>query len=611
MSPVAASRSRASARSAAASPSASRAEGAALTVTDVNPAKRDLALELGADWMRPGRGAPRPGRRLRPRRHRRPPHRRGHRRARRQGRVRSRRTTRSPTHSGAERLARRGILYAPDFVVNAGGVIYLDLEAKQLGSRDEIMERVAAIGDTVRRIFDEAESRGVTPLEAAEGWPPSASPPAARGEHALRLIRTGSRPRLSADCVRHSVGMAPRRRRWHDGWNPVRRMPQRRGRTIESKEKFRVHQPVPRCRDPRASASTTTSSRRSTDDDAARVALIDPATGAETTYGALRAQVDAFAGALAARGVGTETVLGLLCPNVPAFATVFHGILRAGAVVTTINSLYTAGEIEKQLRDAGATWLITVSPLLPQASTAAEAVGIPHERVIVLDGAHGHPNLRELLTEGSAAPEVSFDPATHVAVLPYSSGTTGIPKGVMLTHRNLVANVQQCRCEHRPARHRPGARGAAVLPHLRHDGAAEPGAAPAREPRHDAEVRSRRVPHEHPEVRLHLPLHRAAHRGRAGEASDRRPVRHLDRAHRVLGRRAARRRDRRGRGPAHRRAHDAGLRHERAEPGLARDARRPPRHPGELGRDDAAEPGLQAHRHRDRRGDHRGRRRTA
>ena len=182
-----------------------------------------------------------------------------------------------------------------------------------------------------------------------------------------------------------------------------------------------------------------------TDEDAARVALIDPATGAETTYGALRAQVNAFAGALAARGVGTETVLGLLCPNVPAFATVFHGVLRAGAVVTTVNSLYTAGEIEKQLRDAGATWLITVSPLLPQAATAAEAVGIPHERVIVLDGASGHPNLRELLTEGSVAPEVSFDPATHIAVLPYSSGTTGIPKGVMLTHRNLVANVQQSR----------------------------------------------------------------------------------------------------------------------------------------------------------------------
>lgn len=181
------------------------------------------------------------------------------------------------------------------------------------------------------------------------------------------------------------------------------------------------------------------------DGDLDRVALVEPASGAETTYRALRAQVDAFAGALAARGVGTDTVVAMLCPNVPAFATVFHGILRLGAAITTINSLYTAHEIENQLRDAEATWLVTVSPLLPQAAQAAAAVGIPDERIIVLDGAEGHPDLRSLLSEGRTPPEVSFDPATHVAVLPYSSGTTGVPKGVMLSHRNLVANVHQCR----------------------------------------------------------------------------------------------------------------------------------------------------------------------
>ena len=71
-------------------------------------------------------------------------------------------------HSGADRLAARGILYAPDFVVNAGGVIYLDLEAKKLGSRDEIMGRVAAIGDTVGASSTTRSRAGVTPLEAAE-----------------------------------------------------------------------------------------------------------------------------------------------------------------------------------------------------------------------------------------------------------------------------------------------------------------------------------------------------------------------------------------------------------------------------------------------------------
>ncbi|HZU93861.1 MAG TPA: AMP-binding protein, partial [Microbacterium sp.] len=175
------------------------------------------------------------------------------------------------------------------------------------------------------------------------------------------------------------------------------------------------------------------------------VALVDGMSGATTTYRQLLGQIDLFAGALAARGAGIGTKVGVLCPNIPAFATVFHGILRAGATATTINSLYTAEEIANQLTDADATWLVTVSPLLPGAQAAAEKVGIDAEHVIVLDGAEGHPSLPQLLGEGHSAPEISFDPAEHVAVLPYSSGTTGRPKGVMLTHRNLIANVSQCR----------------------------------------------------------------------------------------------------------------------------------------------------------------------
>lgn len=181
------------------------------------------------------------------------------------------------------------------------------------------------------------------------------------------------------------------------------------------------------------------------DADATRIALIDPATGVETTYGALKAQIDAFAGALDARGVDGDTVVGLLCPNVPAFATVFHGILRLGAAVTTFNSMYTSAEIEKQIEDAGATWIVTVSPLLPPAAEAAESCGISADHVVVLDGAEGHPNLRVLLSEQRTPPEVTVDSATHLAVLPYSSGTTGTPKGVELSHRNLVANVEQSR----------------------------------------------------------------------------------------------------------------------------------------------------------------------
>ncbi|MFC4502572.1 MULTISPECIES: 4-coumarate--CoA ligase family protein [Streptomyces] len=179
------------------------------------------------------------------------------------------------------------------------------------------------------------------------------------------------------------------------------------------------------------------------------VALIDTAGGAHTTYRELIERVNATAGALAARGIGVGDVVGLLAPNSSLFAVAFHGILRSGATATTINALFTAHDIAKQLTDANATMLITVSALLPQAQEAARTVGITAENLIVLDGdgvaATGHPNADDLLAQGAPAPQVDFDPATHLAVLPYSSGTTGNPKGVMLTHRNLVANMAQIR----------------------------------------------------------------------------------------------------------------------------------------------------------------------
>jgi acyl-CoA synthetase (AMP-forming)/AMP-acid ligase II len=186
------------------------------------------------------------------------------------------------------------------------------------------------------------------------------------------------------------------------------------------------------------------------DADADRVALVDAPTGTELTYRDLVTRVDAFAGALADRGIGVGDVVGLLSPNSPAFAIAFHGILRAGATATTINALFTAKDIGKQLSDAHAKMLITVSALLPQAAEGGAHAGLSPSEVVVLDGAgeadsasSGHPSIDDLLASGADAPSVSFDPATHLAALPYSSGTTGNPKGVMLTHRNLVSNVAQ------------------------------------------------------------------------------------------------------------------------------------------------------------------------
>ncbi|MCP2264339.1 AMP-binding protein [Promicromonospora thailandica] len=178
-------------------------------------------------------------------------------------------------------------------------------------------------------------------------------------------------------------------------------------------------------------------------DDLDRVAVVDGVSGATTTFRSLLAQIDTLAGAVAARGFGVGDVVALHAPNVPAYVTVFHGLLRAGITVTTVNALASGPEITKQLADSGARLLVTVSPLLAAGEAGATGAGLSADQVVVLDGAEGYTSLADLLADPHPAPDVSFDPATHLAVLPYSSGTTGRPKGVMLTHTNLVANVEQ------------------------------------------------------------------------------------------------------------------------------------------------------------------------
>jgi acyl-CoA synthetase (AMP-forming)/AMP-acid ligase II len=172
-------------------------------------------------------------------------------------------------------------------------------------------------------------------------------------------------------------------------------------------------------------------------------ALVDGLTGDSITHGQLAAHVDRLSAALAARGLRKGDVVAVLCPNTLWYPVVFHGIAAAGCVMTPINSLYTPDEIAFQLRDSGAKMLITVSPFLERAQEATAKH--PVDEIVVMDGAAGHASLVDLL--GSDAPSVTieFDPANDLVTLPYSSGTTGLPKGVMLTHRNLVANVSQSR----------------------------------------------------------------------------------------------------------------------------------------------------------------------
>ncbi|WP_138734263.1 4-coumarate--CoA ligase family protein [Modestobacter excelsi] len=174
-----------------------------------------------------------------------------------------------------------------------------------------------------------------------------------------------------------------------------------------------------------------------------RPALVDGLSGETITHGELASHVERMAAALATRGIGKGDVVAVFSPNTIWYPVVFHGIAAAGAVISPVNALYTPEEIAFQLKDSGAKMLVTVSPFLDRALAAVQSS--PVDEVIVMDGAEGHASLRDLLSTDAPAVQVDIDPAEDLVTLPYSSGTTGLPKGVMLTHRNLVANVSQSR----------------------------------------------------------------------------------------------------------------------------------------------------------------------
>jgi acyl-CoA synthetase (AMP-forming)/AMP-acid ligase II len=171
-------------------------------------------------------------------------------------------------------------------------------------------------------------------------------------------------------------------------------------------------------------------------------ALIDGTDGTTLTYD----QLDRFPGRLAAAfadaGVRKGDVLALHSPNTIAFPTAFYAATRAGASVTTVHPLATAEEFAKQLADCAARWIVTVSPLLETARRAAELAGGVRE-IFVCDSAPGHRSLIDMLASTAPEPQITIDPVEDVAALPYSSGTTGVPKGVMLTHRQIATNLAQ------------------------------------------------------------------------------------------------------------------------------------------------------------------------
>ena len=159
----------------------------------------------------------------------------------------------------------------------------------------------------------------------------------------------------------------------------------------------------------------------------------------------LEEQAKRFAGALHAMGIAKGDRVAILAPNCAEYVVAFHGICTVGAVVTTLNPSYREREIEFQLKDSAPRALIVAEPLYALASAVLPSVQSVEKVIVIGDAPSGDAlSFHKLVAEHGPLPhEVEIDPDTDLAVLPYSSGTTGLPKGVMLTHTNLVANVQQ------------------------------------------------------------------------------------------------------------------------------------------------------------------------
>ncbi|MDK3019043.1 AMP-binding protein [Pseudodonghicola flavimaris] len=189
-----------------------------------------------------------------------------------------------------------------------------------------------------------------------------------------------------------------------------------------------------------------------------RTVLIDGPSGRELTGAQFVGAVKALAGGLTQKGLAPGKVIALMAPNIPEYCVVFHGAAWAGNTITTVNPTYTVHEVKHQLLDSGADVLVTVAPFMETARAAVEGTHV--QQIIVIGEAEGATPLTAMMGPPMET-QAPVDLDEHIVALPYSSGTTGLPKGVMLTHRNLSMNIDQALL---PADVRPGEMTVAFLP---------------------------------------------------------------------------------------------------------------------------------------------------
>lgn len=193
--------------------------------------------------------------------------------------------------------------------------------------------------------------------------------------------------------------------------------------------------------------------------------------GKEISFSELMLRAKQMANFLQSKGLQKGDRVASMLPNSPQAVITYYGTLLAGGVVVQVNPLYTERELEYQMKDSGAKFIVCLDILLPRVSNIREKSNLEHAIVTRIsdylpfpknliypfiqkrqynmvvkveesEDTHVWKTIFENVSENYE--EVEIDPKEDVALLQYTGGTTGRPKGVMLTHYNLVANVQMC-----------------------------------------------------------------------------------------------------------------------------------------------------------------------
>ncbi len=198
--------------------------------------------------------------------------------------------------------------------------------------------------------------------------------------------------------------------------------------------------------------------------------------GATLTWAEIKQRSDCLSTALARFGIAKGDRVGIMLPNCPQYLIAAFAILRIGGIVVNINPLYTPREIAVVASDSGMRLLITLDLLAANAlavrdQTAIEAIMITSAaeqsaaaaQCPAVEGTQRLSDVTAKVTDANV-PSVSIDPENDVAVLQYTGGTTGVPKGAMLTHYNIFANVIQTTVLHHPDQKRGQERILLVIP---------------------------------------------------------------------------------------------------------------------------------------------------